>query len=90
MNAGEQEVWDARARRLVEHALAEWEDVEPHSPLGAALACLHIAEGALPPDELDGYPFPGEEPVVECICSPEQLARGGFRGGCPARGVAHA
>jgi len=82
-------LWDGRAKRLVEQALAEWEDVEQHATLSAALACMRIADGDLPPDELEGYPFPGEDPDVVCTCPPEMIARGGFKGDCPARGVAH-
>jgi hypothetical protein len=57
--------------------------------LSAAIACLRVAAHELPPEELEGYPFPGEEQDVECICPPEMLARGGFKGDCPARGVKH-
>jgi hypothetical protein len=48
----------------------------------AALAALRIESGELPSDEMDGYPFPGEE-RHGCTCPPELLERGGFRGGCP-------
>jgi hypothetical protein len=82
-------LWDGRAELLVEHALAEWDEVEQHGTLALALACLNVATGDLPPDEFEGYTFPGEVPAVECICPPELLARGGFKGDCPARGVAH-
>jgi hypothetical protein len=80
-------LWDGRAKRLVEQALAEWESEEQHATLSAALACLRIADGDLPPDDLDGYPFPGEpEDLSGCICPPEMLARGGFKGRCPVHG----
>jgi hypothetical protein len=48
----------------------------------AALTVLRAEAGELPPDEMDGFSFPGEE-RCNCTCPPELLKRGGFGGGCP-------
>lgn len=76
-------IWGVRAERLLERALYEVQNGDDAiGTVSAALAALQIAVGELPADELEGYPFPGEAPTVECICPPDLLARGGFRGGC--------
>lgn len=83
----EQELWAARAKRLLEQALYEIDDRDVLPIVTAAETALRIQVGELPPSELDGYPFPGEpEPVGDCICPPDLLARGGHRGGCPVHG----
>jgi hypothetical protein len=42
---------------------------------------LFPEQGLLDADELANLEFSYEQP--ECICPPDLLARGGFRGGCP-------
>lgn len=80
----ERGIWGVRARRLVEQALYEMDDNDVIGTLEAAIACLRIEMRELPESELDGYPFPDEEPdESRCICPPELLERGGHRGGCP-------
>lgn len=83
----EPESWSLRAQRLLEKAIGEVRDGagDPLDTLSAAIASLRIECGELPAEELDGYPFPGEdnEVAAECTCPPDLLARGGFRGGCP-------
>jgi hypothetical protein len=72
---------DGAAERLLEQALSEVRDGHDAIPtVGAALAALRIAAGELPPDEL-GFMFPDRD--AACICPPDLLERGGFRGGCP-------
>lgn len=72
-------LWGARAEALLALALSEaQDDIDAIPTTSAALAALQIEVGELPESELDGW---FDEP--ECICSPEQIERGGFRGGCP-------
>ena len=79
----ESALWNARGRRLLEQAISQ-DDADVIGIVEAALAALRIAANELPPDELEGYPFPGEpEPERPCICPPDLLERGGHRGGCP-------
>ena len=80
--------WGVRAERLMEQALGEARDGDDAIPtVTAALTALRIEAGDLPPDAMDGFPFPGEEqPAAVCVCPPELLARGGFRGCCPEHG----
>jgi hypothetical protein len=79
-------IWTQRAQRLLEAALGEVIDgVDAIPTVEAAAAALRIACGELPAEELEGYPFPGEERTgPACICPPDLLARGGYRGNCPA------
>jgi hypothetical protein len=80
-----QSVWGVRAERLLERALDEVRSGEDAiSTVSAAEAALRIELGELPEDAMAGYPFPGEEDDEDdCICPPDLLARGGFKGGCP-------
>jgi hypothetical protein len=72
----------SRAERLLEQALEEVRDGVDAIPIvSAALAALRIEAGELGADAMDGYPFPDEVP--NCICPPDLLERGGFRGRCP-------
>lgn len=81
-------VWTGRAERLLEQALDDARSgVDAIPTATAALAALRIEAGEMPATELDGYPFPGEdEDPAGCICPPDLLARGGFRGGCLVHG----
>lgn len=83
--------WFARTRALLEQAISEIADGTSDAVLGAisAAECSYrIGLGEIPPDELDGYAFPGEPEVgPPCICPPDLLARGGFKGSCPAEHV---
>lgn len=84
-------VWTARAKALCERALSNFDAADPQPDLGAAVACLRIAEGDLDASELDGYPFPGElDSVAVCVCPDDLLARGGYRGSCPTHAAARA
>jgi hypothetical protein len=75
--------WAMRAERLLEQALQETRDgIDAIPTVDAALTALHVEAGELPTDEMDDYPFAGEE-TDDCTCPPELRARGGFRGGCP-------
>ncbi len=75
--------WGGRAERLLEAALyALRSGQDPLSLLNAAETALRIGAGDLPPDEMDGYPFPGETVEVVCTCPPDQRTRGGFRSTC--------
>lgn len=84
--------WFTRAELLLDDALSEMR--QPSASIDdvivsatAALAAIRIAMGELPPSELDGFPFPGE-PADEsgCVCPPDLLDRGGFKGRCPVHG----
>jgi hypothetical protein len=75
--------WGARAERLLEQALEETRDGADAIPtVLAALTVLRIEASELSPDDVDGFPFPGEE-RRGFTCPPELLERGGFGGGCP-------
>lgn len=77
----ERGIWSIRAERTLETALDEVRDgIDAIPAVDLALACLRIEDGSLSADEVDGYTFPGEE---VCICPPDLLERGGFKGGCP-------
>lgn len=77
-------IWGIRAERLLEQALYETQDhIDAIPTVCAALAALRIEVGELPADEMDDFTFPGEEEELSCICPPDLLERGGFRGGCP-------
>lgn len=88
-------VWTGRAERLLEDALSALRDEtapldEVFSAAGAAIVCLRIMDRSAPEDELDGYPFPGEEEEYErmwCTCPPDLRARGGFTSSCPVHGL---
>lgn len=72
----------SRVERLLGQALEEVRDGIDAIPIvSAALTALRVEAGELGTDALDGYPFPDEAP--NCICPPDLLERGGFRGGCP-------
>lgn len=72
--------WDARAKELVEQSLCEWDtDVLPL--LDAAMIALRIMQGEASEDELAGWWDEDDPPA--CICPPDLVARGGFKGGCP-------
>jgi hypothetical protein len=76
-------IWGIRAERLLEKALYVLRSDEDPLPLmSAAETSYRILLGELPESEMDGYPFPSEPVAVECICPPDLLARGGFRGDC--------
>lgn len=73
----------ARAERLLEQALDEVRGgVDAIPTLSEAIAVLRVEAGELPADELGD--------VAVCICSPEQLARGAYRGGCPIHAAGRA
>lgn len=69
--------WGARAESLLKQALSEVRDgIDAIPTVSAALTALRIEAGELPESEMAG-----EEAV--CICPPDLLKRGGFRGTCP-------
>jgi hypothetical protein len=80
--------WGIRAGSLMEQALDEIRTNTDAIPtLEAALVALRIEVGELSSEELDGYPFPGED-RKGCLAH-ELLKRGGFRGGCPVHSSPH-
>jgi hypothetical protein len=82
--------WLARAKALCERALFNFDLADPQPDLGAAVACLRVAEGDLDASELGGFPFPGEPEAAVCICPAALLARDGYRGNCPTHAAARA
>lgn len=82
---GKRSIWSVHAELLPEQALDETrEHTDAIHTVSAALAALRIEAGELPADEMDRYPFPDEAEEAQCICPPDLLERGGFRGSCPA------
>jgi hypothetical protein len=79
-------IWTARAQEALERALSEVRDGEDALPsVSLADACLRADQGVMGADELaDLTYFFYERPAPQCICPPDLIARGGFRGGCPA------
>lgn len=85
LDADAQRLWHSRVDGLIGQALNDARsDRDPIPALSAAIAAARIEVGELPAGELDDYPFPGEDTGPDCICAPEQRARGGFKGDCPA------
>jgi hypothetical protein len=79
--------WTARAVEALERALGEIHDNEDPLPsVSLADACLRAEQGLLDADELADLTYFYEPPEPECICPPDLIARGGFRGGCPVHG----
>lgn len=73
--------WTLQAERLLEQALGETRDgVDAIPTVSAALAALRIEAGELPAAELAEL----VTDAAECVCPPDLLGRGGFRGCCPA------
>lgn len=62
-------------------------DGEP-SDIDVATAIIYLQAdlGDLPADELADLVESLSEPGPECICPPELLSRGGFKGGCRVHG----
>jgi len=62
-------------------------DGEP-SDIDVATAIYYLKAdlGDLPASELAELVESLSEPEPECICPPELLARGGFKGACPVHG----
>jgi hypothetical protein len=77
-----EQTWALRAKHLLEQALAEIRDgVDAIPTVSAALAALRIEVGELPASELADLVVAN----AVCVCPPDLLSRGGFRGCCPAR-----
>jgi hypothetical protein len=80
-------VWRVRAVEALELALCELRgDEDPLPSMSLAEECLRAEDGALNADELEMLTEHFNPPEPVCICPPDLLARGGFRGGCPAHG----
>ncbi len=74
--------WDD-VRRLLEQALSEVADGEDATgTISLALDTHRVLFGEMDPSEIAVW-------ERRCICPPEQLARGGYKGGCPQHGVGH-
>ncbi len=83
------EVWIERAKEQLETVLAALgdprsSDVDVFAPLSLARLALEIAWGNEQESE-----WPEDDLGPVCTCPPEITATGGFKGNCPARGVAH-
>lgn len=81
--------WLGRAEWLAERVRSDiLSGLDALPVLSALEAALKIEAGELPASELDGYPFPdAEADTARCICPPDLLERGGFRGGCPVHSL---
>jgi hypothetical protein len=82
----ERSPWSTRAERALEQALDEVRDgIDAIPAVSLAMALLRAEVGELPADEiaeLDASFRTEEDPGSVCICPPDLLERGGFRGGC--------
>lgn len=77
--------WGRLAKDALERALDEVESGrDAISTVSLALDCLRAEVGELPQDTLECLEALYAEP--ECICPPDLVARGGFKGGCPIHG----
>lgn len=90
MQAQDTDIWLDRAVRLIGQASEELADNPDDGIIGtvsAALAALRVAWGDEPSPDLLDY-FRGEEadPMADCTCPPELIARGGWQSTCPAHG----
>jgi hypothetical protein len=74
--------WAAETEGQLDGALAALRD--PGAPSDDVLAAIGLADLAyrIAVNEAPEEEWP-EEYEPECICPPELLARGGFKGGCP-------
>jgi hypothetical protein len=82
MSDEERSVWSKRAEEAARQALDEiQDDIDAIPALSLALACLRAEVGELPADEIEELDEGYREP--SCICPPDLLERGGFRGSCP-------
>jgi hypothetical protein len=82
-------IWSVRAEHLLEKALGEVIDgLDAIGTVDLVLTVLRIEADEMPADEVEGYPWPGEEEdETGCICPPDILKRGGFRSGCPVHSL---
>lgn len=78
----ERSAWSLRAQEALEQALAEVIDgIDAIPAVSLAMACLRAEDGTLAAGEMEDLEEGYSEPV--CICPPDLLARGGYKGGCP-------
>jgi hypothetical protein len=76
---GDNGPYGAQAEALLEQALSETRDgIDAIPTVVEALAWLRAEAGECEPPE--SYAAPDED---DCICPPDLLARGGFKGRCP-------
>jgi hypothetical protein len=84
--SGERSVWSVRAQEATEQALGEIIDgIDAIATLSLAMACLKAEVGELDPDDMADLDRSYNGPV--CICPPDLLERGGFKGGCPVHSL---
>lgn len=77
-------LWRQRLEEKLEIALGETRDnVDPSASISLAEVYSRAWAGEATDDELDDLREYEERREPECICPPDLLERGGFRGGCP-------
>lgn len=82
----ERSVWSIRAQEAIEQALGEVIDGDDAiATLSLAVACLQAEVGELDAGDMADLDRSYEGPV--CICPPDLLERGGFRGDCPVHSL---
>src|SRR5580692_2267324 len=87
----ERSIWNIRAERVAQQALDEVIDGIDAIPTASLLMAVLRAEvGELDADDmadLDAAFRHEEDPEADCICPPDLLERGGYRGGCPVHSL---
>ena len=80
-------VWSIRAEQAIEKALGEVQDnIDAMPTLSLAIACLQAEAGELDRDDIESLEASYAEPA--CVCPPDLLERGGYRGNCPVHSLA--
>ena len=78
--------WAQAAEHYLEQALDDVRIMDDAIPaVSAALACLRMEVGELPPDE-DLLLIDVDDAGIECRCPPDLVERGGFVSTCPEHG----
>jgi hypothetical protein len=89
----ERSIWSVRAERVAQQALDEVIDgIDAIPTVSLLMAVLRAEVGRLDADdaaELDEAFRYEEDPDADCICPPDLLERGGYRGNCPAHSLTH-
>jgi hypothetical protein len=89
----ERSIWSVRAERIAQQALDEVIDgIDAIPTVSLLMAVLRAEVGELDADDaadLDASFRRDEGDESDCICPPDLLERGGYRGNCPVHSLTH-